>query len=88
MSTECLPKGRAYHSAVWTGDEMIIWGGYPDLNSGGIYNPSTDSWLAISGKSAPSPRQYHQAIWSGKEMIIWGGKSNGISINTGGVFTP
>jgi len=31
---------RYYHTAVWTGSEMIVWGGgLPILNTGGRYNP-------------------------------------------------
>ena len=40
------PPARNYHTAVWTGSEMIIWGGWngPGLNTGGRYDPTTDSW--------------------------------------------
>jgi hypothetical protein len=34
-SSTNTPVGRQYHTAVWTGTEMIIWGGYGDFNSGG-----------------------------------------------------
>ena len=38
------PDPRYRHTAVWTGNEMIVWGGYNfnlgDLNTGGRYNPS------------------------------------------------
>jgi hypothetical protein len=33
---------RAYHSAVWTGTQMIVWGGWNGtdvLNTGGRYTP-------------------------------------------------
>ena len=42
-----LPEARRYHTAVWTGTEMIVWGGTDAatlLDSGSKYNPSTDSW--------------------------------------------
>jgi len=42
-ATAGAPSGRGGHTAVWTGSEMIVWGGYPDLNTGGRYNPSTDT---------------------------------------------
>src|SRR5262245_45453680 len=34
------PNGRIEHTAVWTGSEMIVWGGYDGsyLNTGGRYN--------------------------------------------------
>jgi hypothetical protein len=37
-----LPEARADHSTVWTGPQMIIWGGASGstaLNTGGIYVP-------------------------------------------------
>jgi len=32
---------RFKHTAVWTGSEMIVWGGWSEvvLNTGGRYNP-------------------------------------------------
>jgi hypothetical protein len=34
------PSGRYYHSAVWTGAKMIVWGGFaaPSTNTGGLYS--------------------------------------------------
>src|SRR5437879_8199674 len=59
------PAGRTLHTAVWTGSEMIVWGGYNNgnyLNSGGRYNPSTDSWTATSTTNAPDSRASHTAV--------------------------
>src|SRR5437660_12331793 len=70
------PAGRTYHSAVWTGSEMIVWGGVDVsgyFNTGGRYHPTTDSWTATSLTNAPAARQYHTAVWTGSEMIVWGG---------------
>jgi hypothetical protein len=42
------PDQRARPTAVWTGTEMIVWGGINGsgiLNTGGRYSPSTDSWV-------------------------------------------
>jgi N-acetylneuraminic acid mutarotase len=74
-STTNAPDGRASHTAVWTGSEMIVWGGLAPnpTNTGGRYNPSTDSWTATSIATAPTGRVYHTAVWSGSEMIVWGG---------------
>ena len=77
-STSNAPSGGADLAAVWTGSEMIVWGGAGDsgdLNTGGRYNPSTDSWTATSTTNAPSGRQRHTAVWTGSEMIVWGGFS-------------
>ncbi len=52
------PDARRWHTAVWTGSEMIVWGGIgsngSNLNTGGRYNPSTDSWTATSTTNAPA----------------------------------
>ena len=88
-STTNAPAARASHTAVWTGSEMIVWGGYGGsyFNTGGRYNPSTDSWAAVSNVNAPSARGGHTAVWTGDEMIVWGG-DDGMSLNTGGRYNP
>jgi hypothetical protein len=88
-STTNAPAARASHAAVWTGSEMIVWGGYGGsyFNTGGRYNPSTDSWAAVSNVNAPSARGGHTAVWTGDEMIVWGG-DDGMSLNTGGRYNP
>jgi hypothetical protein len=40
--------GRQLFSGVWTGTELIVWGGYlggSAANDGGRFNPSTNSWI-------------------------------------------
>ena len=90
-STTSAPTARGSHTAVWTGSEMIVWGGIDNsnayLNTGGRYNPSTDSWTATSTTNAPAARAGPTAVWTGNEMIVWGG-FNGGSLNTGGRYNP
>jgi hypothetical protein len=91
-STANAPDGRSSHTAVWTGTEMIVWGGWKPhraLNTGGRYNPSTDSWVATSTTNAPVAHWHHTAVWTGSEMIVWGGwDRDGYSQNTGGRYNP
>ena len=56
---------------------MIVWGGGQifAVNTGGRYNPGTDSWTATSTIDAPSSREKHTAVWTGSQMIVWGGYS-------------
>jgi N-acetylneuraminic acid mutarotase len=82
-----VPDARVNHTAVWTGSEMIVWGGYPQLNTGGRYYPSTDSWAPTSTLNAPDGRYVHTGVWTGSEMIVWGGY-NGSYLNTGGRYNP
>src|SRR6266566_3911263 len=92
-STTNVPDARIFHTAVWSDitNEMIVWGGTPDnvtyFNTGGRYNPSTDSWTATTLADAPSGRDHHTAVWTGSQMIVWGGY-NGIYLNTGGRYEP
>src|SRR5213594_1363994 len=84
-STTNAPAARDSHTAVWTGSEMIVWGGFNGssyLNTGGRYNPGTDSWIATSTTNAPAGRQEFAAVWTGSEMIVWGG-FDGTNLNTG-----
>ena len=71
---------------------MIVWGGGANnvgyQNTGGRYNPSTDSWVATTTNAAPTKRFSHTAVWTGTEMIVWGGGTNTTSLNTGGRYNP
>ena len=73
---------------------MIVWGGHGDFdllgyyfNTGGRYDPDTDSWTATSTVNAPDGRYRHTAVWTGNEMIVWAGivYSNGAT-GTGGRY--
>jgi hypothetical protein len=98
-TTMHAPTGRELPTTVWTGSEMIVWGGYSYdgsdnyWNTGGRYNPGTDSWVATSITNAPSGREAHTAVWTGSAMIVWGGLDvlpNGFphDLNTGGIYNP
>jgi hypothetical protein len=89
-----VPGARAAHSAVWTGREMIVWGGGIDgrfLNTGGRYLPADDTWRQTTTEGAPEPRWFHAAVWTGREMIVWGGRPNFEGIghyHDGGRYNP
>jgi N-acetylneuraminic acid mutarotase len=92
-STINAPDGRSGATAVWTGSEMIVWGGIEHsmvgLDTGGKYDPSTDSWTPTSTTNAPTGRFDHTAVWTGSEMIVWGGNHTSIiGMNTGGRYNP
>lgn len=72
--------GRGSHTAVWTGQEMVVWGGHGDetlFDSGGRYNPISDSWVSTATLGAPTPREGHVAVWTGTMMIVYGGAPGG-----------
>ena len=80
MSTSNAPVARSGHSAVWTGSEMIIYGGKTvdaEDNTAAAYNPATDSWRQLTMEGPPLARKNHLAVWSGEEMLVFGGLLNG-----------
>jgi Dockerin type I domain len=95
-STVNAPDIRGEETAVWTGTEMIVWGGIccdcggPCIfrNTGGRYNPSTDTWVATTTTGAPGGRSGHTAVWTGTEMIVWGGNESLTVVKTGGRYNP
>jgi N-acetylneuraminic acid mutarotase len=94
-----IPRQRARHAMVWTGSEMILWGGYGGaygsvnnsvLADGGRYQPATDTWVSLPAgmPGAPSARENHTAVWTGSEMIVWGGQSGASDRGDGARFNP
>lgn len=67
------PRGGA--SVVWTGKELLVWGGASGnvlRGDGAAYNPSTRTWRTLPA-SPLSAREGQSAVWTGTEMIVWGG---------------
>jgi N-acetylneuraminic acid mutarotase len=93
ISTVDAPADRYEATAVWTGSRMILWGGFDAFariwfNTGGIYDPETDTWTATSTLGAPSPRIFHTAVWTGSRMVVWGGRGDREDFDTGGRYDP
>jgi N-acetylneuraminic acid mutarotase len=86
-STASGLQGRYGHTAVWSGTEMIVWGG--GFGDGARYNPANDSWQSMALTDAPSFRHHHVAIWTGARMLIWGGTGDaGLKLNSGARYDP
>ena len=101
MSSEGAPTARRFHAAVWTGTEMLIWGGDRSATNddgygdGAAYRPAGDRWRALSKNGAPAARWSHTAVWTGKQMIVWGGLGCGrdganrpVPCGTGAAYDP
>lgn len=73
------PGSRSGHTAIWTGTEMIVFGGQynsgTSLNTGGRYNPSTNTWGAATSTTGAPLVSRHATAWTGNEMYISGGLS-------------
>jgi N-acetylneuraminic acid mutarotase len=85
---------RADHLAVWTGSEMIIWGGSTSdfiagaFNNGARYNPANNTWTVMSSNNAPVARALPLGVWTGTELIVWGGYLGMTNSNTGARYNP
>jgi hypothetical protein len=88
-------EGRISPSGVWTGSEVLVWGGWIwDEEGVGIsgaaadgvaYHIKQDRWRAIP--EAPiEARARHLAAWTGREMLVWGGL--GRAAPDGAAFNP
>ena len=72
-------RGRSRQSVVWTGHQLLVWGGFSYLTKmmfadGAAYDPVTNHWHKIHDGPL-SPRVGQVAIWTGREMVVWGGFS-------------
>ncbi|MEN9576532.1 MAG: hypothetical protein RL514_4387 [Verrucomicrobiota bacterium] len=87
MSSANAPVARSLPLGVWTGTELIVWGGYLGLtnsNTGGRYNPATDTWTPFNTGSYNWVQQ-GSAVWTGSK-VIWAGGFNGVDyLNRSGV---
>ncbi len=94
IALAAAPSPRVRATAVWTGTEMIVWGGQSvdgsTLGDGARFDPATNKWTAVSSQLGPAPRVRHTALWTGTQMFVWGGDANdaGAFLFTGYTYTP
>ena len=76
---------RIHATTVWTGQEIVIWGGCSLeprycggklFADGAVYDPSADSWREMSPSPLP-PGTYPTAAWTGSEVIYYAGVVEG-----------
>jgi hypothetical protein len=74
-----FPRGpiaqRAGAIRLWTGDELLVWGGTLGgaeiLRDGAALNPATGQWRILA--DAPvGITDAAAAVWTGKEVVLWG----------------
>ena len=84
------PAGRKGAPAVWTGQQMLVWGGELGAGllsgNGGDYNPVEDRWNPLSPLNAPSGRRGFSAVWTGNALAVWGGRA-ATFLGNGGMYS-
>lgn len=68
---------RGGHSLMWTGKEMLVWGGSTGddvgfLVDGALFDPDTSTWRMLP--PAPLDPQNTVAVWTGEELIVVGSR--------------
>jgi N-acetylneuraminic acid mutarotase len=76
--------GRVDATAVWTGQNVVVWGGVDASNDksmfvdGAAYDPASDSWRLIAEPQTTEGRKQTVGTWTGTRVMFWGGiRSNG-----------
>jgi N-acetylneuraminic acid mutarotase len=96
ITNAAAPEPREGHVAAWTGERVIVWGGYSDqqpLNgssmtaSGGVYDPRTNAWRAMSTTNVPPARAHAASAWSGDRLLVLGGFADE-NVTAGGLYDP
>ena len=81
-SGSMAPEGRRFHAGDWTGSVVVYWAGdvagfTGETNSGGRYNPVTDTWAGMATSGAPSARQQAVGVYTAgagtPRFVAWGG---------------
>ena len=75
ISSNGAPTARRNHTAVWTGNQMIIWGGYDGnnvFNDGARYNPSSKYFSNVTSHRMEDSTEIITLQYGRvSEMIIW-----------------
>ncbi len=74
------PPARFDASAVWAGDELVVFGGSGSqgtLASGAAWSLSTRKWRTLPSQSSTGARNGALAAWTGSHLLIFGGLSSG-----------
>ena len=94
---ETLPPApivpRVEAASVWTGEEMVVWGGmdpaqnFTGLRDGAAFDPATRTWRRLT--DAPVVSAYGAAaVWTGDELLVWAGNGPGDDGGGGAAYDP
>jgi hypothetical protein len=89
-------SARRDPAAVWTGNELLVWGGSTGecclptgegyLSDGAAYDPRAGTWRALS--PAPIDGRVAFSVWTGDELLVWGNAEWGFTLRDGAAYDP
>jgi N-acetylneuraminic acid mutarotase len=74
-----MDTGRAGHTAICTGPQLLVWGGRTRAGGSWTAPPRGLAYDRAANRWSPLPRAplrgrtSHVAVWTGSQMLIWGG---------------
>lgn len=82
-------SGRQGNIAVWTGTEVVYWGGDRPGRppEGAAYDPKADRWRRLS-RSPLANRSGAAAVWTGREVLVFGGVNGQGPQRDGAAYDP
>jgi hypothetical protein len=88
-ATQGSPSPRLHPFGVWTGTEVVVWGGsvagsFDGLNDGAIYDPETNSWREMASLDGEVFGD-GTAVWGDGRMFVWMGDTRQVS---GAIYDP
>ncbi|MDI3291513.1 hypothetical protein [Polyangium sp. 15x6] len=93
MSTASAPNARTNTGWVWSGTEMLLFGGRP-LGSGASsegfgYDPAMNKWRSLSTQNAPTARYDAFTVWMNGTMLVHGGRDvAGAAFDDAAIYDP
>jgi N-acetylneuraminic acid mutarotase len=92
-----MEVGRDDHVAVWTGRQLLVWGGYTVQGGvavaprrGVVFDQASNRWSPMPTSSLRG-RTEATAVWTGGSLIILGGWEIGgdpEQFSDGAAYTP
>jgi hypothetical protein len=89
-------SGRLDAAAEWTGEELLIWGGFTGeccepsdelyLRDGAAYDPVAHRWRTLP--PAPISERAPFSVWTGRELIVWGSRGRELHLRDGAAYDP
>jgi len=87
---------RSNAAVAWTGEELLIWGGFTGtdcclpsemfLDDGAAFDPDTGRWRRLA--EGPLEERAPFSVWTGEELIVWGSTGRELYLRDGAAYDP